>query len=663
MKNNDYNSLRNQNIWIDDNSVSSCHNCKDDFSLFNRRHHCRLCGKIFCYQCCNYNVRTNLKDELINIEDYLDECLNNNLKLKHKKKLCFQCNKILLNISQISQYIKIIQLLPLNLSNIYKLVLVNKNWNKAILYYLYNFKKLHYITIYDNILHLKDTLNINKEFIGGHNKLISLYIILNSNNWKKEDVRKNLELLEKRKIKCKSLLCKKNCTEKLSNYNILYILFYVKNKYVKEELLKKLKITDIKIYMPLFLKLIENDSISDYSITDYIISHCDKIELCIELFLQLFIIVKNRDSLIYKNVLQRIKNKINNSDNNKYNIITNSIKFINKLTTLNIQNIDNNVIELNNFIKENDIYIPFSSKKVKFISSNIIVKESKTNPIILEVYFIDNTKMDVLYKKEDVRTDYIICNIISFIKTIIKDNKLVSYNILPINTMCGLIEIVPDSYTLYNIKEEENMSLQNFIMENNKKETIECIKNRFLDSLSIYSVITYVLGIGDRHLDNIMITNTGLLFHIDYSFCMGYDPKPFYPCIRLTKEMIDMIGGMNSGGYKEFLKRSNNYYNIIRKYTSVLSLYIILLHNIDKDIFNLKFLDEHIKKKLIYPETDNYAENALSDTIINNSEDYSYIDFIHYHSKEKTVSKTIYNIYDNSLSISIYLKNKLFSFL
>ena len=99
----------------------------------------------------------------INIEDYLDECLNNNSKLKQKKKLCFQCNKILLNISQISQYIKIIQLLPLNLMNIYKLVLVNKNWNKSILYYLYNFKKLHYITIYDNIGHLNNILNINKD--------------------------------------------------------------------------------------------------------------------------------------------------------------------------------------------------------------------------------------------------------------------------------------------------------------------------------------------------------------------------------------------------------------------------------------------------------------------------------------------------------------------
>ena len=31
-------SLNTENIWIDDNSVSKCHNCRDSFSLFNRRH-------------------------------------------------------------------------------------------------------------------------------------------------------------------------------------------------------------------------------------------------------------------------------------------------------------------------------------------------------------------------------------------------------------------------------------------------------------------------------------------------------------------------------------------------------------------------------------------------------------------------------------------------
>ena len=37
----------NNSIWTDDNTVNSCHNCKNDFTFLNRRHHCRLCGKIF----------------------------------------------------------------------------------------------------------------------------------------------------------------------------------------------------------------------------------------------------------------------------------------------------------------------------------------------------------------------------------------------------------------------------------------------------------------------------------------------------------------------------------------------------------------------------------------------------------------------------------------
>ena len=39
--------------WIPDVVANECKSCLLQFSLFNRKHHCRKCGEVFCYNCCN----------------------------------------------------------------------------------------------------------------------------------------------------------------------------------------------------------------------------------------------------------------------------------------------------------------------------------------------------------------------------------------------------------------------------------------------------------------------------------------------------------------------------------------------------------------------------------------------------------------------------------
>ncbi|XP_014812443.1 PREDICTED: FYVE and coiled-coil domain-containing protein 1 isoform X2 [Calidris pugnax] len=39
--------------WQGDTEVNHCLDCQKEFSWMVRRHHCRMCGRIFCYYCCN----------------------------------------------------------------------------------------------------------------------------------------------------------------------------------------------------------------------------------------------------------------------------------------------------------------------------------------------------------------------------------------------------------------------------------------------------------------------------------------------------------------------------------------------------------------------------------------------------------------------------------
>ncbi|KAF9924106.1 Serine/threonine-protein kinase smg1, partial [Modicella reniformis] len=69
---------------------------------------------------------------------------------------------------------------------------------------------------------------------------------------------------------------------------------------------------------------------------------------------------------------------------------------------------------------------------------------------------------------------------------------------------------------------------------------------RFARSTAVMSMIGYVIGLGDRHLDNILIDfTTGDLVHIDYNVCFEKGKRLRIPEIvpfRLTRNMLTSLG-------------------------------------------------------------------------------------------------------------------------
>ena len=88
-------------------------------------------------------------------------------------------------------------------------------------------------------------------------------------------------------------------------------------------------------------------------------------------------------------------------------------------------------------------------------------------------------------------------------------------------------------------------------------------------SVAGYSVITYLLGVGDRHLDNLLLSESGHLIHVDFGYILGRDPKVFPPPMKLNKEMVEGMGGTSSIEYQRFREHCYNAFLALRRYMHV----------------------------------------------------------------------------------------------
>lgn len=194
-------------------------------------------------------------------------------------------------------------------------------------------------------------------------------------------------------------------------------------------------------------------------------------------------------------------------------------------------------------------------------------------PLLLTFKTTDKSddRYKVIFKSgDDLRQDQVIVQMIIFLDQMLKkvnlDLKLTPYRVLATSSNDGFVEFVPNCYTLNHILSQYENDIRKFFGTYwSKPSDLQTVIDTFIKSSAGYSVITYILGIGDRHLDNLLLDKTGHLFHIDFGYIFGRDPKPFPAKMRVVKEMIVAMGGFDSNGYAQFLSYSCQAFNIFRK--------------------------------------------------------------------------------------------------
>ncbi|EAY10243.1 Phosphatidylinositol 3- and 4-kinase family protein [Trichomonas vaginalis G3] len=183
---------------------------------------------------------------------------------------------------------------------------------------------------------------------------------------------------------------------------------------------------------------------------------------------------------------------------------------------------------------------------------NIIVFGSSLQPVKFD--FLNDKKQvysAILKYGDDMRQDALALNTIKFIDDHLKgyglDLCMSPYKVLPISKVFGMMEFIVGAKAVSKVLEQNNDSISEFW----DKSEGDMPRQRFIKSSAAYSVVSYVLGVGDRHLDNLLVSKKGNFLHVDFGYMFGIDPKFVPVTVRVVEQMTNAMG---PDGTNEFLR-------------------------------------------------------------------------------------------------------------
>ncbi|XP_060100706.1 phosphatidylinositol 4,5-bisphosphate 3-kinase catalytic subunit gamma isoform isoform X2 [Heteronotia binoei] len=270
------------------------------------------------------------------------------------------------------------------------------------------------------------------------------------------------------------------------------------------------------------------------------------------------------------------------------------------------------------------------------------IMASKKKPLWLEFKCADPTSLSnetigIIFKHgDDLRQDMLILQILRIMESIWEEESLdlclLPYGCISTGNKIGMIEIVKDATTIAKIQQStvgntgafKDEVLNQWLKEKCiTEEKFQTAVERFVYSCAGYCVATFVLGIGDRHNDNIMITESGNLFHIDFGHILG-NYKSF---LGINKERVpfvltpDFLFVMGSSGkktsphFQNFQAICVRAYLALRNHTSLLIILFAMMLMTGMPQLTSKEDIEYIRDALTVGKNDDDAKRYFLDQI------------------------------------------------
>lgn len=212
------------------------------------------------------------------------------------------------------------------------------------------------------------------------------------------------------------------------------------------------------------------------------------------------------------------------------------------------------------------------------------------------------------------------------------DFRMTPYRCISVEHCVGLIEVVLNADTIANIQKNKGNaaiaafkkgSLLAWLRDHNPQESdLNRAIEEFTLSCAGYCVATYILGVADRHNDNIMVKKNGQLFHIDFGHILGKFKEKFgirrerVPFV-LTHDFVYVIThGEQSSKKSEYFRRFQSYceeaFIIIRRRGSFfISLFAMMLSTGIPEISSVNDL-QYLRETLVLDKSEEEARGHFN---------------------------------------------------